>query len=142
MGISTYSVTINLPSQTVQRLEKSAQQQQQTIAQLVHDLVLQATTPLPTLPPDLENELLAFNHLSDETLWLLARGTLGKNQVARLAWLNEQGGERELSAEEQVEQEELLAEYGRVLVRRAQAAALLHQRGYDLSDTAVLQTEA
>ena len=133
------AVTIELPSHTVQRLEQSAQQQRQTVAQLVRDLVLQVTTPLPALPPDLERELQAFELLSDETLWALARTVLTQRQLTRLAWLNEEAGARQLTEDEELERTALLDEYGRVLVRRATAAGLLKKRGHDLSDTAVLQ---
>ncbi|MBE2197954.1 MAG: hypothetical protein IAE79_05040 [Anaerolinea sp.] len=106
---------------------------------LVRNLVVQATTPLPDLSPDLEMELSAFAQLSDETLWTLARSTLPKSQQTRLAWLNAEAQQRALLTEEQSEQDRLVEEYGRVLVRRAEAAVLLKKRGYDLSDPAVLQ---
>lgn len=133
------SVTINLPTKTVKRLERTARLQKQTIAELAGHLVVQATTPLPALSPDLETELEAFAQLSDETLWTLARSVLPTNRRVRLAWLNEEAQQRALSAEEQSEQAGLVEEYGRVLVRRAEAAVLLKKRGYDLSDPAVLQ---
>lgn len=133
------SVTINLPAKTVKQLESTARRQKQTVAELASTLVVQAATPLPTLSPDLETELEAFARLSDETLWALARSVLPTNRQLRLAWLNEEAQRRPLAVEEQSEQTDLVEEYGRVLVRRAEAASLLKKRGYDLSDPAVLQ---
>ena len=133
------SVTINLPAKTVKQLERTARRQKQTVAELASTLVVQAATPLPALSPDLETELEAFARLSDETLWALARSVLPTNRQLRLAWLNDEAQRRPLVAEEQSEQAELVEEYGRVLVRRAEAANLLKKRGYDLSDPAVLQ---
>ena len=128
------TITVDLPSKTMQRLQQSARRQKQSVADLVRNLVVQATTPLPTLPPDLEVELTAFAQLSDEILWTLARSALNATQQNRLAQLNSEAKERELLAEELAERDKLLDEYGRTLVRRAKAASLLKERGYDLSD--------
>jgi len=105
----------------------------------VRALVLRQTPDLPSLPPDVEEELAAFASLSDGVLWLLARTTLAKDDQEALALLNEEANRRVLSQTELAHQQALIDSYDRVLVRRAHAAGLLQKRGYDLSDPSILQ---
>jgi hypothetical protein len=53
-------------------------------------------------------------------------------QQEELARLNEAGRERDLTSEERDQQEILLDAYDRMLVRRAQAMAILKKRGHDI----------
>jgi hypothetical protein len=87
---------------------------------------------MSSLPKDREAELAAFNQLSDEALWLLAKTTLSRAQQEELAWLNEAAQQRDLSMVEVERQDTLLDAYNRVIVRRAQAAVLLKERGHDI----------
>ncbi len=94
---------------------------------------------LPALPADVEAELASFVHLSDDVLWIIARSTLTHQQQRSLANLNDKAQRRPLTQAEQKQQQQLIDAYGRTLVRRVEAALLLKQRGYDLSDPAVLR---
>lgn len=95
--------------------------------------------PQPRLPDDVEAELAALPSLSDEVLWLLARSTLTLEEQNTLAFLNSTAKTRTLDPAETERLETLLDLYDRMLVRRAQAAAILQQRGYDLRNPNVLQ---
>ena len=95
---------------------------------------------LPSLPEDVEAELASFSQLSDDVLWLIARSTLTREQQRDLADLNDEAQRHPLAAVEQTRQQALIHAYDRMMVRRAQAALILKQRGYDLTDLAVLQT--
>ncbi len=127
------SVTIELPLAIFERLEHNARQQRRSIPDVIRDMVLQDVSNLPPLPSDVEAELAAFANLSDDVLGLLARSTLTETQQSELAHLNHLAQQRPLTREESARQQELGNAYDRVLVRRAQAAALLKSRGYDLS---------
>lgn len=96
-------------------------------------------TELPSLPADVEAELASFSQLSDDVLWLIARNSLTREQQRDLADLNDEAQSRALTAAQQTRQQALIHIYDRMLVRRAQAALILKQRGYDLTDLAVLQ---
>ncbi len=132
-------ITIDLPAATVRQLEVTARQQKRTVPDLVQEIVLHQVARLPLLPDDVEVELAAFANLSDDVLWLLARSTLSPQEQEELAELNRLASERPLTASQIFRQQELVEYFDRVLVRRAQAAHLLMQRGYDLSDPATLQ---
>lgn len=101
---------------------------------------MRSLSELPSLPVEVEVELASFSQLSDDVLWLIARSTLTREQQRALADLNDEAQSRPLTAAEQTRQQALIHAYDRMLVRRAQAALILKQRGYDLTDLAVLQT--
>ncbi len=135
------SVTIDLPNVLAQQLASVARQQQRSVAEVARERLLQAWPTLPSLPDDVEMELALFTGLSDDVLWLLARSTMQANEREELANLNELAKQRGLTEKEQTRQTTLLDAYERTLVRRAHAAFLLKQRGYDLSDPHILQAQ-
>lgn len=133
------SVTVDLPHLAFEQLQQAAHQQNRSISEIARDLILQELPGLPFLPKDLQEELAAFAGLSNDVLWLLARSTLPETQQKELALLNDEAQKRPLTAEEKTRQQTLLDAYDHLLVRRSHAAALLRQRGFDLSDPAVLE---
>ena len=91
------------------------------------------------LPEEFEAELVSFHDLTDDELWQIARKSMSSNERAELADLNYEAKSRALTADEEARCEALLDVYDRTMVRRAEAASILHSRGYDLSDPAVLK---
>lgn len=136
--IGARTITVDFPVAAFEALQRTAQRQNRPVADVVRDLVLRELPELPLLPRDVETELASFATLSDDVLWLIARSTLTRKQQQELARLNETGQQRSLTAAEQVRQQELISAYDRTILRRARAAALLQQRGHNLSDPAVL----
>ena len=135
----TLTVAIDLPDPMVQQLELFAHQRHQSVADVVREWVIKELPVLPTLPDDVEKELSAFADLSDDVLWIVARGTLTTQNQKELASLNRKAEQRTLTQAESKRQEELVAAFDRVLMRRAEAAHQLQLRGYDLSDPKILQ---
>ncbi len=135
----TTSVTIDLPNPLVKQLESIAREQQRSVSDMVREQLLQTWSSLPPLPDDIEIELALFTGLSDDVLWLLARSPLPVDEREELASLNALAKQHALTKLEQARQQALLDTYDRVIVRRAQAALLLKQRGYNLSDPDVLR---
>lgn len=134
------SITINLPETLVEQLESTAQSQHRSVADVIREFIIDHWKLTPKLPDDVEAELAALPNLSDETLWLLACSTLTKEEQQHLARLNQDAKERALTEEEHTQLQALLDQYDRMMVRRAQAALLLKNRGYDLSNPTVLRT--
>ncbi|MEZ4662140.1 MAG: hypothetical protein R2911_31710 [Caldilineaceae bacterium] len=135
----TLTVTLDLPENLVQELENDAQKQQRSIADVLSELVVQNWQSSPKLPDNVEAELAAMSSLSDEALWLLARSTMSKDEQEQLAILNQEAKGRTLEREEEALLERLLHQYDGTMIRRAQAASLLQDRGYDMSNPKVLQ---
>ncbi|HNT75273.1 MAG TPA: hypothetical protein PKH77_09660 [Anaerolineae bacterium] len=78
------------------------------------------------------DELAALHNLEDAALWAAAQPSLSPAEQLRLSQLNDLGATRMLTAAEASEQQLLLFAYQRSILRRAQALAILTQRGYPL----------
>ena len=85
-------------------------------------------------PGSLRSALAHLAYLNDAALWQVARTTMPREQRARLATLHDKLQRESLTAEERSEEQVLLALYRETLLVRGQAAILLRQRGYDISD--------
>jgi len=75
---------------------------------------------------------LAF--LDDEDLWRAAQLQVLPEENTRIQFLTLKRPAEGLSHEEQAEVEQLLQRYDHVMLVRAQAMALLRERGFDLSN--------
>lgn len=75
-----------------------------------------------------------MTHDDDSSLWWAARATMPEPERERLEALHDKQQREGLTAAEQEEEEALLALYRQNILTRAQAAVLLKQRGYDVSD--------
>lgn len=138
MASASTPITIDLPAPIAEQLAEEANRQKVTIRDLVRELVLEHWSGMPALPDEVEAELAAFQQLSDDVLWLVARTTLTPEEQKELAELNDEAKSRSLDDDEYTRRDTLLDAYDRVMIRRAKAASILHSRGYDLSDPAVL----
>lgn len=132
VGMTAQTMTIQLPGRLWRRLEYVAQMSHRSVdAVLVAGIT--ATLPAVTgLPEPLADELAAMMWLSDQSLWRATTPTFTADSQVRLAKLNELADQRDLTADEQAEAETLLVAYHRSVLHRAQAFALLAQRGHHL----------
>lgn len=139
MSSLTRPIIIELPVPAAEQLEEEASRQKMNARELAREFVLERLSELPLLPDDVEAELAAFHQLSDNVLWLIARTALTTDEQAELAYFNDEAQSRHLTHDEEARRDVLLEAYDRVMLRRAQAAAILQSRGYDLSDPSVLK---
>jgi len=135
--MTTQTVMLELPDNLYERVQRTAQMLQQPVEAFLLDTVTTALPLLDDLPPELAEDMAALALLNDKALWQVAGKTLSKAKQKRLDFLLDQQGRDKLTVAERLELDQLVAEYGRVLVTRAQAAVLIKQRGYDVSDPAV-----
>jgi hypothetical protein len=70
---------------------------------------------------------------SDEALWAATAPSLSPTEEYRLNQLNTAAGERDLTAAEEAEQQNLINTYQRSVLRRAKALAILAQRGHSIA---------
>jgi hypothetical protein len=99
-------------------------------AVLLQQLQAAFMAPLPALPPGEQSELEALTHLSDEALWTLARDQVAQDKQARMHVLMEANSQGTLDETQRAELETLVVQGQRLQVRKAQAAALLTERGH------------
>lgn len=132
--MTVYPITLNVPRATYEQIQRAAQKAKRPIDELFVEAIVAAAPTLTSASTNLKASLAQMTYLNDAALWQAARSTLPSEQRERLAALHEAQQRRALSSEEQVEERALLKLYREVVLVRAQAAVLLQQRGYDVSD--------
>lgn len=120
------SITLALPEDVSAKVRAIAKNTNQSIEQVV----LSYLQDLPALSPDEQEELDALRHLSDDTLWTLAREQLPDAVQARAHDLMTKINSQALSESEQRELDTLAERADRLMLRKAEAAAILRQRGH------------
>jgi len=91
-------------------------------------------TCIRNIPTNLLDELEAMANASDEKLWAAINPLVTPRQRERLEELNVLGAKRVLTPAEHDEQGALFMEHHHSILRRAQAIAILRQRGHFVSD--------
>lgn len=124
------TLTITLPDAVFKILTGMAELTYRTVDEVVLSAV-ETTAISPDLPGDIASELASMPTFSDEKLWTAIKPTFSEYEQSRLTQLSEL--DRPLTRMEEAEQATLLRAYDRSVLRRAQALALLKQRGHDLS---------
>lgn len=132
--MTVYPITLNVPRAAYEQIQRAAQKVKRPIDELFVEAIVAAVPTLTSTSTNLKASLAQMAYLNDAALWQASRSTLATEQRERLAALHEAQQRRTLSTEEQIEEQALLKLYREVVLVRAQAAVLLKQRGYDVSD--------
>lgn len=132
--MATRSLTIEIPEVLFDRLQQRAMRSQRSVQAEVLDALTTAVDDGDALPDDLAHELARLSLLDDPALWRTARMRLPAGAVHELESLHAKRGQAGLSPAEADRLTELLHEYDRIMLVRAQAAALLRSRGHDVQD--------
>ena len=136
--MSHYSVTLPVPDYIYDHARRIAERTDQSIeAVLLQQLQDAWTEPLPALAPDEQRELEALTYLSDDALWTIAREHMPQNRQARLRALMDANSQGTLDEVQRSALEALVAQGQRLSLRKAQAAALLTERGYPVTLQAI-----
>ena len=127
------SITLNLPSALYNRLKQRAEQTRRTVEAELLEVVATAVPIADELPPDLAEAISPLALLDDEALWRAARSHLPAEAASQMEELHLKRQREGLSEAEQQTLARLVRQYERAMLVRAQAAALLKQRGHDVS---------
>ena len=103
------------------------------VEQILIEHLQSLSTPLPELPPDDQAELDALHHLSDDALWTISREQVPDDAQTRAQSLMERNSRGTISDLETAELEKFVQRADRVMLRKAEAAAILQERGYPFS---------
>lgn len=132
--MAVQAVTVNLPDPLYERLARRASKSHRTVEAEIVDAV---STSLPTepdeLPADMAEALAALHLLDDEDLWRAARQRLAAEKAAKIEEIHLKRQSEGLSALETDALVALMKEYTRIMLVRSRSAALLKQRGHDVS---------
>ena len=130
--MTDHIVTLTISESAYAEARRIAEGSAQTVERVLASQIERSLEDLSGLPPDEQVELAAMQHLSDEVLTTIAQEKappdVQERVTVRLA-LNKR------SVLTQAESEELaqLLEHGdRITLRKAQAAAILVQRGHSV----------
>lgn len=132
--MTVQAVTVNLPSLVYERLARRATLTHRTVeAELVEAVMTSLPEEPGELPADLAEAISALHLLDDEALWRAARTCLAPEKAADLEDLHIKRQAEGLSASEVESLTTLMNEYTRTMLVRSRSAALLEQRGHDVS---------
>ncbi len=131
--VATHMVTLELPEPLYQRLKARAEQAQRRVEEELLEVVATAVPVADDLPDDLADALSPLALLDAAALWRAARTQLPADAADQLADLNRKRQREGLTEAEAQQAAALLRQYERAMLIRAQAAALLKQRGHDVS---------
>lgn len=125
-------ITLMLPDLVYDQIRRAAEKAHRPVDALIIEAVIAAAPILDTPAGALRSALAQLAYLNDAALWQAARTTVPAVQRERLESLHQKNQRDGLTAEEQAEEQALLALYRETVLVRAQAAVLLKQRGYDV----------
>ena len=129
--MSDYILTI--PDDVVRRARRLAEQSSLPVEKVLIEHLRTLPTALPPLPPEEEAELEALGHLSDDTLWTIAREQMEPEVQERLQALMDKNTQGKLNAGDADQLEQLVDRGLRLTLRKSAAAALLIERGFSIS---------
>lgn len=133
------SYTLDVPEPLYRRAEEVARLTARRVEEVLIDELQDLM--LPPLPADEQAELDAMPALSDDTLWTIAREQLPDKAHARLNHLTDRNSLGLLSPFERTELETLVKRGNRLMLRKAEAAVLLRQRGHSVSPSDLAPSE-
>ncbi len=129
--MSDYPITLSVPDHIYERARQIADATAQPVEKvLLEQLESAFSAPLPTLPPDEQAELDALAHFSDDALWTIAREQMPLAKQDRMQILLDANTQGEITADDHDELTSLVDQGQRLMLRKAQAAALLTERGH------------
>lgn len=134
------TVSIKIPEDVFQKLQRAASLTQQTIDDVIVNTVNATFVAPANLPSPMADELAIMHQMKDEVLWASLPPSVTAQQQHRLQELNEISKQRSLSPDEIDEQQALLEAHHYSVLQRAQAIAILTLRGYKVSDELLAQT--
>lgn len=132
--MSVQAVTLNLPETVYEQIRRAAEKIQRPIHEIMIEAVSAVAPVFDSTKTNLRSVLAQMAYLNDAALWQAARSTMTIAQRDRLEALHDKQQRQGLTSDEQAEEKALLQLYRETILVRAQAAVLLKQRGYDVSD--------
>ncbi len=131
--MSAQAVTLQLPVSLYDLLRQRAQRTRRSLEAEILDVVTSVVHPDDDLPPALRQAIAPLQGLDDEALRRAAMDRFPEEAAVRFAELNSKQQREGLTDEETRALDGLRRGYERVMVIRAEAAALLKERGHDVS---------
>jgi hypothetical protein len=124
------ALVLQIPPSLSERAQRAAQALQQPVDELLLQ-TLDATLPrLDDVPPEMAADMAELPAMDDAALWCIARSTISPERQEQLQDLMDAQQNRPLTPDEQTQLDAIRREIGQRTLLKAQAYALLSQRGY------------
>ncbi|MBE2221653.1 MAG: hypothetical protein IAF02_08945 [Anaerolineae bacterium] len=121
---------ITIPENISSRLRQLAARRRQPVETIIEDRLFTALDDeLDNLPTNEQAELRALHHLSDDALRVIAAEQMSSVNQAQMGQLMTQNSQGKLTQEEQETLTALVERGDQLMLRKAEAAAILVQRG-------------
>ncbi len=131
--MSVRTLVLDMPETLYSHLEAQATASKHSLNDLVLNNLTRTMPPVEDdLPPTLRTELDAMERLSDHALWQIAESKMSDDEVALYDVLLERNRQGTLMAEGRQWLKRLRDSAEELMLRKAQAYALLHHRGHTL----------
>ncbi len=134
--MSTHTLTLHLPDRLYARLQERALVSARTLEAELLEVLSTAVPADESLPRSLAEDMARLDKMSDTDLWHAARSRISDEQADQLEVLHIKRQKEGISESESRTLAELVERYERSMLLRARAAALLKQRGHDVSGLA------
>ncbi len=131
--MSTQTITLQVPDVTYRHANRVAKVLRHSLEEVLVNTLTVTLPPLDDVPAEMEAEVAGMAYLSHEILKLIANATMTTKDQKQLDTLLDTQNRGELTPAGQQELAALMAEYGRTMLRRAKAVALLSARGISVS---------
>lgn len=131
--MSERTISVELAESTYEKLKRAAELTQRSVADVLNSTIDAALVVDSDLPQELSNELAAMHVMSDAALFSALYPIFTSEHDERLDQLSQTAEQRPLGNSEKEERESLLRLYDKSIIRRAQAMAILHQRGHSIT---------
>lgn len=126
----TDQIILTIPEEISERARAIAELTAQSVEAVLLEHLKTLSTSLASLPAEQQAELDALSQLSDDTLWTIAREQMPDAAQARYETLTAQVSGSTLTPEETRELDALVERADRLMLRKAEASAILRSRGY------------
>ena len=131
--MAAHAITLHLPETLYERFRQRAKWSHRSLETELLEAVASAASAEGDLSPELIQAVEALDGLADAELWLLARKAMSPEASRDLEALHLKQRDEGLNPAEDATRAQLLQEYERTMLIRAQAAKLLNDRGHDIS---------
>lgn len=131
--MTAHAITLRLPAPLFDHFRDRAERTRRSLEAEILDVVATAAADAEELPTDVARTLEDLRLLSDEELWRAARNQLSEAETTRLEALSSKQQEQSLTSREKKLLEQLVEQYDRAVLLRAEAARLLKTRGHEIS---------
>lgn len=127
--MTTASVTVRIPQALYHRLERAAARLQKPVEDLLTETLQAALSPADEIPENIWAEIATLDDLTRANLREVAESEMDPGDQQTLDHLLDLQSMGSLTGDQAARLGALRTEYGRILLRKARAFALLAERG-------------